>query len=411
MELDPTQIKAVEHAISKPFSVITGGAGTGKTTIVKEIIRRLKNKESEKHHVTSYKKSEVKINLCAPSGKAAARMKEATGRAASTIHRMLGSNGIEFTVEDLTGYTVIVDESSMVDSSMMAEIVKRTPDRLIFVGDQAQLSPVGVGQPFHDIAACRPEAVAKLTKCYRNSEAVFKAATAIRNGENPLDSDESESEKWDFIKVGNPELAQKTIMDWIKLDNFIDFEQDIILCPRNGTTVDDACTVKGLNEAIVNFVNPREYGEKWKIGDRVINTKNCAEKNVWNGTTGTIHSIDSDYKIWVQLDDPITQGRRQIDKVLFDKEMMKNLQLAYALTVHKSQGSQYRKVIFCCLNRDKFQLDRSLIYTAVTRTKQQCIAIGNIGALHSGIQTVKQKNTVLQELARGENGSNNKSTH
>ena len=391
MELDPTQVDAVNHAVNHQFAIITGGAGTGKTTIIKEIISQIKGD----------------ILLCAFAGKAAARVKEATGRYASTIHSMLGFKGTEFTVGDLHGKTVIVDEASMVDSDLMARIIERKPDRLILVGDQAQLPPVGKGQPFHDIIAHNPEVVANLTKCFRNKEAVFKAATSIRNGEMPQLSDKSESEQWDVIATPNPEKAQEAILEWVK-QGFIDFDTDIILAPKNGDK-DAPCTIIGLNEAIVNLVNPRTFeGEKWKVGDRVINTQNNPEKDVWNGTTGMIHSIDFDGKMFIKLDDPIVdQARSKGDKtvytdlVLFDKDMVKELQLAYALTVHKSQGSQYKRVVFCCLTRDNFSLNRSLIYTAVTRTKEQCIVVGQPAALQRGIATVQQKQTVLQELAKG----------
>lgn len=392
IELHETQLAAVEHAISRQFAVITGGAGTGKTTIIKKICDLIEKADKK-----------AGIKLCAFAGKAAARMKEATGRYASTIHSMLGWNSIEYTVDTLEGYTVIVDEASMVDSELMARIIERKPDRLILVGDEAQIPPVGTGQPFHDIINVRPEAVANLTVCFRNKEAVFKAATAIRNGEMPELTDQSEEEKWDVISTQNPGNTQKTILEWVKIDDFIDFDQDILLTPMNGSP-EQAATVNALNEAIVDIVNPREGDEKWRPGDRVINTKNCREKDVWNGTTGKIHSIDIDGQIWVELDIPITKHGRKTDKVLFSKEMIKHLELAYALTVHKSQGSQYRRVIFCCLSKDLHtMLNRALIYTAVTRTREQCIVVGTPAALQQGIGKINEKRTVLQELARVNN--------
>jgi exodeoxyribonuclease V alpha subunit len=383
--LDPSQSEAVDYAVNSTFAIIAGGAGVGKTTVIKNVCERLEE-------------NGVDLLLCAFAGKAAARMKEATNRESSTIHRMLGHNGREYTVDSLKGRTVIMDEASMVNSELMADVISREPDKLILVGDPAQLAPVGVGQPFHDTINCKPDVVKHLTKCYRNSEAVFKAATAIRNGQMPLTTDQSDNEQWDIVNVPGEDAAHSLILSWVR-DNqdFIDFDQDIILVPRNGD-IDKPCTVKGLNKAIVDIVNPREDDEKWKVGDRVINTKNFAEHDVWNGTTGKIHSIDCDGAIWVETDLPTKDGTRT--KTLFKKDMAQKLELAYALTVHKSQGSQYRKVIFCCLQRDSRWLNRSLIYTAVTRTKEQCIVVGSMGALQRGIENENHKTTVLQELSK-----------
>lgn len=387
MQLDDQQLATIEFAVSKKFAVITGGAGHGKTTIIKNIADRVKNPA-----------------LCAFAGKAAARLKEATGRDASTIHRLLGSNGMIFQRKDLHGITVIIDESSMISSDLLAEIVKREPAGLILVGDEAQLPPVGKGQPFHDIINLKPDRMMRLEKCYRNKAAVFKAALEIRAGNMPLMNDSSEDEMWSIQHSGAAETTQEYILNLVR-NGIVDFSSDVILCPRNGDGPESACTVKGLNQAIKDLVNPS--ADPFAIGDRCINTKNCSEKNVWNGTTGEVHSIDHSGHIWVKLDIPILDEAQSeegkpvyTDKVLFNKEMKKSLQLAYALTVHKSQGSQYRRVIFVCLERDTRILTRSLIYTAVTRAQQACCVVGQKGALNRGIQTIKSKQTVLQELSK-----------
>jgi len=232
---------------------------------------------------------------------------------------------------------------------------------------------------------------------------------AIREGGHPSASEQSEQETWQIERSGDDAQTQRKILDYVAAGN-VDFEQDIILCPRNGDNDDQPCTVKGLNRAIVDIVNPRnDESVKFLPGDRVINTKNYSDKDVWNGTTGTIHAIDQSGEIWVRVDTPVidwakTESSKDpvyTDKVLFDKDMKKTLQLAYALTVHKSQGSQYRKVIFCALMRDAHMLlDRSLIYTAVTRTKEHCIVAGQVQALARGIANTRTKRTVFQELAK-----------
>jgi exodeoxyribonuclease V alpha subunit len=392
MNLDETQSAAVEHAVNGRFSIITGGAGTGKTTIIKEIYQRLKAQRRN-------------IAMCAYAGKAAARLKEATKQETSTIHRLLQYQGTGFNLETLEGTSVIIDESSMVDSELMAEIIKRHPDKLILVGDAAQLPPVGKGQPFHDIIALRPDVVFTLTKCYRNSEAVFKAATSIRNGEQALERDESENEKWMIFQTGNDEKTHSAIIGQVK-KGFFDFDQDIILCPKNGS-LDMPATVEALNADIASILRPRKPEEIFIVGDRVMNTKNLPEKDVWNGTTGTIHAIDQDGGIWITLDEPILDWDKSTadnpiykDKVSLTKKEAKDVKLAYAMTVHKSQGSQYRKVVFVCLARDSHALlSRSLIYTAVTRTRQQCVVVGERWAFQKGCKTVTEKSTVLQQLA------------
>ncbi len=403
MEYKPNeqQKTAVLMAMKNSISIVNGGAGVGKTTIVDLIAKAIKQ------HDNSI------VELCAFAGKAAARLKEATKLPASTIHKMLGSNGIIFSRTSLRGSTVIIDESSMVNSSLMAEIFKRNPDRVVLVGDQAQLPPVGPGQPFHDLLEIIPDLVTTLTICYRNKEAVYSSALKIRQGELPPLSEQSDSEKWEFAKVSDAQKAHDLICEWAK-QGYIDFDQDIILCPKNGNgNKEDGyqeATVNGLNSALVDIVNPRKYNEKFLPGDRVMNLNNFADHDVWNGTTGAVHSVDQSGQVYVKLDIPIRdtnftspddneEDAVYKDVVLFNKEMVKSLTLAYALTVHKSQGSQYRKVILVCVGRDSFILDRSLVYTGVTRTKEECIVVGDWNTLHTAINKIRQKETVIQLLA------------
>ncbi len=393
---DQTQTEAVRFAVSRKFAVINGGAGVGKTTVIKMIVRGIKVLHPN-----------INIHLCAPTGKAAARLKEASGIEATTIHVMLGSHGGDiFTAGPLDQSAVIVDESSMVDSALMAEIVKRNPAKLILVGDQAQLTPVGHGQPFHDIIGLFPQTVRTLTKCYRNTEAVFQAATQIRNGNPPPRHAESENERWDVVAASTPEQIQKLICAWAE-NGFIDFGSDIVLCPRNGKKNEQGqsyqeATVNALNEELRKIDREKrggDSGEKFQSGDRVINTKNNPDHQVWNGTTGTVHSVNDENEVFVKLDVPVNIDGDLEDIILFDKDMVKNLYPAYALTVHKSQGSQYRKVIVAVAARDAFSFDRSLIYTAVTRTREECAIVGDYNAMIRGIENVRQKDTVMQCIA------------
>jgi exodeoxyribonuclease V alpha subunit len=318
---------------------------------------------------------------------------------------MLQYNGVEFARESLAGFTVVLDESSMVDSLLMAEVMNRKPKRLVLVGDPAQLPPVGRGQPFHDLISIRPDIVSTLTTCYRATEAVYQAANVIRSGGRPPMHSESENEKWSITNTGNAERTQATILQWVRAGAF-DFEQDIILVARNGENDTEPCTVRGLNKAIVDAISPRDEKTKFVKGDRVINTKNILELDVWNGTTGTVHEVDIDGGVWMHTDTPVidvakSEGGETVytDYVLFSKEVRKHLQLAYALTVHKAQGSQARNVCMVALQRDTHcLLDRSLLYTGVTRTKQACVVVGEVAAVYAAIDKVGHKNTVLQTI-------------
>ncbi len=379
------QEAAVRRGASERLSAVTGGAGTGKTTVVKGIAGAVKSPV-----------------LCAPTGKAAARLREATEMPASTIHSLLKFTGDDFMCRSLAGTNLIIDESSMVDSWLMAAIVRRKPDSIVLVGDSAQLFPVGAGAPFHDLINYRPEIVTELKTCYRNKEAIFRAATKIRAGLMPEREEQTGGERWQVRHTGSAERTQNLILSWVK-SGALDFTQDIIICARNGEKGDpQPGTVHGLNRAVSQIVNPRNKNQKWKVGDRVICLKNFPDQDIWNGTTGTIKAIDSEKEIWVTTDIPtLSENGGYSSETLFNKEMVRELQLAYALTVHKSQGSQYRNVIFCCFRRDSYMmLNRSLIYTAITRAKKSCVVIGDSRAFAEGIRIESKRNTVIQQLAR-----------
>lgn len=390
IKLDNNQLAAVEKASNSRLSVITGGAGTGKSTLIKNLAEQLQAKGEP-------------ILLAAFAGKAAARIKEATGFEASTIHRMLGWIGDRFTCGSLQGQTVIIDEASMVSSMLLAEITRRKPDRLILVGDAAQLPPVGEGQPFHDIIRYFPNLVSRLTTCYRATEAVFKAATCIRNGDQPLMQDESEHEKWKMVATGDARSTHQYILNLAKT-GYLDFSQDIILTPRNDDEANGAAAIVPLNKDLVDIANPREAEDtdRFKAGDRILNTKNMPNLDIWNGTTGTVVSVEPKGRLYIKTDYPVTgDDGEKTTSVTVPKEEVKHFKHAYALTVHKSQGSQYRKVVFVVLQRDAYALlDRAMIYTGVTRAKQECLVVGELRAFADAIRRNTSKATVFQQLAR-----------
>lgn len=392
--LDESQQDAVDFAIDNTFSIINGGAGTGKTTIIRHITETLEG-------------SGATVYLCAFAGKAAARLREATGHSASTIHRMLDYRGdVGFLRKTLRGVSVIMDESSMVSSDLLAEVVARKPSRLILVGDQAQLPPVGYGQPFHDIVRHCPSVVRTLTTCYRNSEAIFKASGLIRSGQMPSQREETRSELWQMHNTGDPTATHEAVLDFVRAGD-VDFSLDIILCCRNGENAEQPCSVESMNSDIKAIVNPSKTGKRIEDGDRVICTKNCPDLDVWNGTTGSVKTFDSDGSMWVHLDYPavdqsgFSDETVYVDDVLIPRKQVIEWNLAYALTTHKSQGSQYRKVFFVCLSRDvTMLLDRPMLYTAITRARKECHVLGDQRAVWAAISKISDKLTCIQEFAR-----------
>ena len=281
----------------------------------------------------------------------------------------------------------------MVDARLLAEIVRRNPYRLVLVGDEAQLPPVGSGQPFHDLVRLMPSCVSTLAHCYRNSEAIYCVSQSVRNGIVPEKDVVSDNELCRLHSTRGAESAHRRIVGMVE-DGGIDFARDIVVCAVNGETDGSTpCSVESLNKDIKAIVNPGDGTRRFDDGDRVICTVNTPGIDCWNGTTGTVDCFDhaGDMFVWLDGED----GRN----VRVPRVSVKDWKLAYALTVHKSQGSQYRKVVFAATLRDaRVLLDRSMVYTAVTRARKECHIVGDADALRAAISSVPQKRTVLQEL-------------
>ena len=383
MNFDESQLNAIKKATQSNsfFTVITGGAGTGKTTIIKEVDSLFVN-------------SGRKVELMSPTGKAAARLSEATNRSASTIHRALKSDGTTFRRSKHEKIDVaIIDESSMIESGLLAQILQYSPKKIVLVGDGAQLQPVGKGSPFKDIINLRPDVVAKLSTCHRAKGAIHHAAQLIREGKSPSAESSSGGEKWCLKQTGQAEATVQTLIRWIKSGHY-DPKQDLILSPRYKSDggIDE------VNRLIREVVNPSP--EKWEIRDRVINTKNFSNvgnTGLWNGDVGTITSINASGNAEIILDreNSTIHARKPI---LLEKEQMKELKHAYCLSVHKAQGSEARRVFFLCFMSHFMQLSRSLIYTAITRAKEGAVVLGEMKAFYSGLNKIDSKTTVLQFL-------------
>ena len=225
--------------------------------------------------------------LAAPTGKAAARMKEATGYFAETIHRLIGitEDGAQFGGRDLKGKAVVIDEASMIDSYLMATLIDANPSRLILIGDEAQLPPVGAGSPFHDLIRIAPERTVRLTQCYRNTAAVHHAAAMIRVGEMPQNASDG-GETYSFSDLSS-ELAQQRIVDMFKSGE-LNQELDVVLASVYGDA-EKPGGILALNNAIMSAINPHRDGQRWKIGDRVLNCKKFQRRRLVEWRHGNNH--------------------------------------------------------------------------------------------------------------------------
>lgn len=379
IELSKTQRRAVKDAINKGVFVITGGPGTGKTTTLKVLI-------------DIFESMDKKIKLAAPTGRAAKRMKEQTGRDAFTIHKLLeigfGGDLAFSNVEELECDVLILDEVSMVDILLMETLLKsiESPTRLILVGDKDQLPSVGAGNVLSDILDSGVIESVNLEEIFRQSQEsmIVKNAHLINKGDMPI------LNVGDFFMISERQETKglEIIKDLVKtrLPNYFNVtSSDVqVLTPtkkgRQGTI--------NLNEVLQDHLNDsQEYievlGKKFKLGDRVIQTKNNYElesklenefyedrkKGVFNGDLGYISKIDKENKkLRVVFDD--------VRSVEYTKNNLDELSLAYAMTIHKSQGSEFPVVVIPIYRAAPMLLTRNLIYTAITRASKAVVLVG-----------------------------------
>lgn len=385
-KLHPNQVEAVKASIENGVHIVTGGPGTGKTTIVKCIL-----------HI--YKDLGQNVSLCAPTGRAAKRMSEATGEEARTIHRLLeldykdGTGRFKYDDETkLSSDVVIVDEMSMVDEYVFSALVRavKLGARLVLVGDKDQLASVGAGNVLGDLIACGKFKVSYLTQIYRQSEdsKIITNAHRINHGEMPVL--DNKSKDFFFEERENAEDIARTTIDLVtkRLTKYlgVDAREVQVLCPMKR----GSAGVVGLNQKLQAVINPpsrekREFhhGETlFREGDKVMQTQNNYQQEwtqcvgakiergcgVYNGDIGTIESINLQImQFIVRFDD---------DKVAVYKfDDAEQLTLAYAVTIHKSQGCEFDAVVIA-LDANYMLQSRNLLYTAVTRAKKIVVIAG-----------------------------------
>ena len=387
---DEVQLHAIEEALRSRVMVLTGGPGTGKTTTTQGIIAALK-------HLG------LRILLAAPTGRAAKRMSEATGIEAKTIHRLLEYNpkdGYKRNDENpLEGDALIVDECSMIDIILMNNLMKAVPAsmRLIMVGDIDQLPSVGAGNVLRDIIESGKIPVIRLTRIFRQAQSsrIVISAHAINQGRFPDISNGKDTDFF-FIQQEDPEKVAGEIVNLVKNrlpKAYHRKSSDIqVLTPMQRGIVGAA----NLNMALQHALNPSEVslnrsGYSFRRGDRVMQLRNNYDKDVFNGDLGFVESVDLEERtLSVNFDDRLVE---------YDASELDELTLAYATTIHKSQGSEYPIVVIPVLMTHYVMLQRNLIYTGITRARKICVLIGTKKALSYAIRnmTVLKRNTKLKE--------------
>lgn len=390
--LAPEQIKAVEASARDKVLVVTGGPGTGKTTIIKTIIQ-------------VFDRLKAKILLAAPTGRAAKRMTETCGREGRTVHRLLEYSPREDRFlrneeNPLACHLLIVDESSMMDTQLFYYLLKAVPlgATLVLVGDVSQLPSVGPGNVLADVIESGAARVIRLNEIFRQSaeSQIISNAHLINRGQMPqMESHAGRSSDFFFMARDDVEEAAGLIIDLAKnrLPNHFGFDpvNDIqILTPmRKGTVGAD-----NMNRLLQDALNPHgleiRRGEKFfRLHDKVMQIRNNYDKDVYNGDIGRISFIQPKEKtLLVDFDG---------DVVGYDFDELDELVPSYAISIHKSQGSEYPAVIIPLMMQHYVLLQRNLIYTAVTRAKKLVVLVGERKALHIAIQNnnTRKRNTWL----------------
>lgn len=394
IQYDDIQIEAVKTAAGSKLMVLTGGPGTGKTTTTLAIIK-------------VFQKLNARVLLAAPTGRAAKRMSETTGLEAKTIHRLLEykpPEGYKKNEESpLDCDVLIIDETSMVDIMLFYNLLKAVSNEtvLILVGDVDQLPSVGAGNVLKDIIESETVNVVRLTRIFRQAQgsAIVTNAHRINRGGTP-NLKGGKSSDFFFIEEEEPqkvvatitELCSKRLPNYYKVDPVNDIQ---VLCPmQKGET-----GAFNLNIILQEALNPAEVsikygGTVYRLNDKVMQIKNNYDKNVFNGDIGSITGIDTEDRMLTICFDGVN--------VEYDATELDEVVLAYATTVHKSQGSEYKIVVAPVTMQHYMMLQRNLLYTCVTRAKKVLVLVGSKKAIGISVSNnrMQKRNTMLVERLR-----------
>jgi exodeoxyribonuclease V alpha subunit len=381
LTFEAEQAAAIRLALDAKVSVITGGPGVGKTTILKGLLAILRAKR-------------VRVVLGAPTGRAARRMADSTGLEADTVHKLLGAepgrHRFRFNAgQRLDADAVIVDEASMMDLGLTRALLEALPDaaQLVFVGDQDQLPSVGPGQVLADLIASGVVPVARLSRPFRQAAGspIIRAAHAVNHGEAPdLGSADG---PFAFVETADAAATAAAIVhaacEQLPAEGFHPRSDIMVLVPMNRGPLG----IETLNEILQRRLNPdppaavERGGRRFGVGDRVIQRRNDRDLAVFNGDVGAVRSIDAAAKT-LRID---FDGR----EVEYPFGALAALDLAYAITVHRSQGSEYPAAIVAVDTSTTVLLDRKLVYTAITRAKRRVVVIGQRRAVHIAVSAAR----------------------
>jgi exodeoxyribonuclease V alpha subunit len=403
LQLAPAQRDAIRQACTHKVLVITGGPGVGKTTIVRGILEVFGARGK-------------RVALCAPTGRAAKRLTETTGREARTIHRLLEFDPSlgDFKRErhnPLDADLVVMDEASMVDVVLMHRFLKAVPawGCVVLVGDVDQLPSVGPGTVLADVIASRAVPVVRLTEIFRQAEQswIVRAAHSINQGERPESAPRDQGDFY-FVETAAPDAVLDRIVTLVRdriparfgLDPFRDVQ---VLAPMNVSELG----TRNLNARLQAVLNPprdgpevERYGWKYRPGDKVLQTQNDYQKEVFNGEIGRISALDPAEKEVVV--------RYESKEVVYDYGELDELTLAYALSVHRAQGCEYPAVVMPLHTQHYLMLQRNLLYTGITRGRRLVVLVGSRKALELAVRrqdTARRYSALCRRLQEDAGGA------
>ncbi|MBC1920710.1 SF1B family DNA helicase RecD2 [Listeria grayi] len=406
-----TQKEAIRQALMSPMLALTGGPGTGKTTVIKGIVELFAELHGLSLDPHAYKDGAAfPILLAAPTGRAAKRMSESTGLPAMTIHRLLGMNGQENLDDEsersIDGRLLIVDEMSMVDVWLANQLFRALPAHMqvILVGDQDQLPSVGPGQVLKDILESKQLPTVELTDIYRQKDgsSIIEMAHAIKEGQLPPDFTKNSADRSFFhCQVGQISDVVEQVVKNAKAKGFRAKDIQVLAPMYRGPAGIDI-----LNRQLQEIFNPNDTGKrkevafgdiKYRIHDKVLQLVNQPEKNVFNGDIGEIVSIIY-AKENTEKQDMIVVGFDQTEVTYYRQEFTQ-ITHAYCCSIHKAQGSEFPIVIMPVVKSYYRMLRRDLLYTAVTRSSQFLIICGEEEAFRAGVERINEhtRNTTLYD--------------